>query len=224
MGAAIQGGVLKGSVTDVLLLDVTPLTLGIETMGNVSTPMINRNTTIPTKKSQVFSTAADNQTTVTIKVLQGERQFAKDNKLLGNFDLTNVAPAPKGVPQIEVTFDINASGIVTVSAKDMGTGRDQQIQITSGSGLSKNEIEDMIQNAEKFKQEDEDRKREIDLKNEADTLIDQAEKSLKEHKDKLASELVTEIEQAIQDVNVAKTSSDMDVNFIVIYFRTYKTS
>ncbi len=186
IGAAIQGGVLRGDVKDVLLLDVTPLTLGIETLNSMATPLIEKNTTIPTKKSQVFSTAADGQTAVTIHVIQGERSFAKDNKSLGKFDLVGIPSAPRGVPQIEVTFDIDANGIVNVSAKDMGTGKKQNIQITASGGLSKEEVERMVQDAEKNKEQDGKRKEVVDARNELDTLYYSCEKTLKENKEKLS--------------------------------------
>ena len=185
MGAAIQAGVLSGDVKDVLLLDVTPLSLGIETLGGVSTKLIEKNTTIPTKKSQVFSTAEDNQSAVTIRVLQGEREMANDNKQLGVFNLEGIAPAPKGMPQIEVTFDIDANGIVAVSAKDKGTGKEQKITIQSDGGLSKEEIERMVKDAEANKEADKKKRELVDAKNQADSLINSAEKSLKEHGDKI---------------------------------------
>ena len=198
MGAAIQAGVLSGDVKDVLLLDVTPLSLGIETLGGVSTKLIEKNTTIPTKKSQVFSTAEDNQSAVTIKVLQGEREMAADNKQLGIFNLEGIAPAPKGMPQIEVTFDIDANGIVAVSAKDKGTGKEQKITIQSDGGLSKEEIEQMVKDAEANKDADKKKRELVDAKNQADSLINSTEKSLKEHGDK--------IEQADKDaIETAKT-------------------
>merc|ERR1719218_172203 len=177
LGAAIQGGVLRGDVKDVLLLDVTPLSLGIETLGGVFTRLIQRNTTIPTKKSQVFSTAADNQTQVNIKVLQGEREMAADNKLLGNFDLQDIPPAPRGVPQIEVTFDINADGIVNVGAKDQATGKEQAITIRSGGGLDDSQIEEMIRNAEAHADADKARREGVEAKNEAEIAVYSAEKS-----------------------------------------------
>jgi len=186
MGAAIQAGVLQGDVKDVLLLDVTPLSLGIETLGGVSTKLIEKNTTIPTKKSQVFSTAEDNQPAVSIRVLQGEREMATDNKLLGNFELVGIAPAPRGVPQIEVTFDIDANGIVNVSAKDKGTGKEQKIQIQASGGLSDDEIEKMVKDAEANKEADKKKRESVDVRNQADTLIHSTEKNLKEHGSKIS--------------------------------------
>ncbi len=186
MGAAIQAGVLQGDVKDVLLLDVTPLSLGIETLGGVSTKLIEKNTTIPTKKSQVFSTAEDNQPAVSIRVLQGEREMATDNKLLGNFELVGIAPAPRGVPQIEVTFDIDANGIVNVSAKDKGTGKEQKIQIQASGGLSNEEIEKMVKDAEANKDADKKKRESVDVRNQADTLIHSTEKNLKEHGSKVS--------------------------------------
>ena len=186
MGAAIQAGVLQGDVKDVLLLDVTPLSLGIETLGGVSTKLIDKNTTIPTKKSQVFSTAEDNQPAVSIRVLQGEREMATDNKLLGNFELVGIAPAPRGVPQIEVTFDIDANGIVNVSAKDKGTGKEQKIQIQASGGLSDEEIEKMVKDAEANKEADKKKRESVDVRNQADTLIHSTEKNLKEHGSKIS--------------------------------------
>ncbi len=186
MGAAIQAGVLQGDVKDVLLLDVTPLSLGIETLGGVSTKLIEKNTTIPTKKSQVFSTAEDNQPAVSIRVLQGEREMATDNKLLGNFELVGIAPAPRGVPQIEVTFDIDANGIVNVSAKDKGTGKEQKIQIQASGGLSDEEIEKMVKDAEANKEADKKKRESVDVRNQADTLIHSTEKNLKEHGTKVS--------------------------------------
>jgi len=186
MGAAIQAGVLQGDVKDVLLLDVTPLSLGIETLGGVSTKLIEKNTTIPTKKSQVFSTAEDNQPAVSIRVLQGEREMATDNKLLGNFELVGIAPAPRGVPQIEVTFDIDANGIVNVSAKDKGTGKEQKIQIQASGGLSDEEIEKMVKDAEANKEADKKKRESVDVRNQADTLIHSTEKNLKEHGSKIS--------------------------------------
>lgn len=178
VGAAIQGGVLKGDMKDLLLLDVTPLSLGIETLGGVMTKMIPRNTTIPTKKSQVYSTAADNQTTVTIRVFQGEREMVADNKLLGQFDLSGIPPAPRGVPQIEVTFDIDANGIVHVNAKDKATGKDHTVTIQSSGGLSKDDIEKMLKQAEQFKEEDKKRREIVDLKNEAHTVYENTKRQL----------------------------------------------
>lgn len=203
VGAAIQGGVLKGDVKDVLLLDVTPLSLGIETMGGVMTKLIERNTTIPTKKSQIFSTAADSQTSVTIHVLQGEREMAAQNRTLGNFDLVGIPPAPRGVPQIEVTFDIDANGIVHVSAKDKGTGKEQHIQITSSSGLSEDEINRMVKDAEANAASDKEKREAIDAKNEADGLIYQTEKTLKEMGDKVSSNDKSKIDDAVADLKKA---------------------
>ncbi len=203
MGAAIQGGVLAGDVKDVLLLDVTPLSLGIETMGGVMTKLIPRNTTIPTKKSQIFSTAADGQTAVTIHVLQGEREMAAENKTLGNFDLVGIPAAPRGVPQIEVTFDIDANGIVHVSAKDMGTGKEQHIQITSSSGLSKEEIDRMIKDAEAHADEDKKQREAVDVKNEADSLIYATEKTLKDLGDKVDGAEKQKVEDAVAELKKA---------------------
>ncbi|XP_076923311.1 heat shock 70 kDa protein, mitochondrial-like [Bidens hawaiensis] len=208
MGAAIQGGILRGDVKELLLLDVTPLSLGIETLGGIFTKLITRNTTIPTKKSQTFSTAADNQTQVGIKVLQGEREMASDNKLLGEFELMGIPPAPRGMPQIEVTFDIDANGIVTVSAKDKATGKEQQITIRSSGGLSDADIEKMVKDAELHAQKDAERKALIDAKNNADTTIYSVEKNLNEYRDKLPSEVVAEIEGAIADLRKASSGED----------------
>ncbi len=210
MGAAIQGGVLRGDVKDILLLDVTPLSLGIETLGGIFTRLINRNTTIPTKKSQVFSTAADNQSQVGIKVLQGEREMAADNKLLGNFDLVGIPPAPRGVPQIEVTFDIDANGIVNVSAKDKATGKEQSVSIQSSGGLSESEIEDMVKAAEAHAEEDQKRKEIIALKNDAEALAYSTEKSLREHGDKLSDDDKAEVEKAVTEAKAAADSEDVD--------------
>ncbi len=196
IGAAIQGGILGGEVSDVVLLDVTPLSLGIETLGGVSTRLIERNTTIPTSKSQVFSTASDSQPSVEIHVLQGEREFARDNRTLGKFHLDGIAPAPRGMPQVEVTFDIDANGILQVKAKDKGTGKEQQIRIEASSGLSQADIERMRRDAEAHAVEDKARRELVDMKNQAEQMIHEAEKSLKEHKDKLAAEDVTAIETA----------------------------
>jgi molecular chaperone DnaK len=198
LGAATQGGILQGDVTDVLLLDVTPLSLGIETMGNVATKLIERNTTIPTKKSQVFSTAEANQPAVEINVVQGERQFAKDNKSLGTFKLDGIPPAPRGVPQIEVTFDIDANGILTVSAKDKGTGKEQNITIKNSSGLSEDEIEQMVQDAKAHEEEDKKAKELVEARNRFDGIILQTEKSIKDHKEKLPEEEVTKVEAALE--------------------------
>ncbi|KAJ6409382.1 hypothetical protein OIU84_008975 [Salix udensis] len=210
MGAAIQGGILRGDVKELLLLDVTPLSLGIETLGGIFTRLISRNTTIPTKKSQVFSTAADNQTQVGIKVLQGEREMASDNKLLGEFELMGIPPAPRGMPQIEVTFDIDANGIVTVSAKDKATAKEQQITIRSSGGLSEDEIEKMVKEAELFAQKDQDRKALIDTRNSADTTIYSIEKSLDEYREKIPSEVAKEIEDAVADLRKAMDGDNVD--------------
>ncbi|RWV81785.1 hypothetical protein BHE74_00041337, partial [Ensete ventricosum] len=210
MGAAIQGGILRGDVKELLLLDVNPLSLGIETLGGIFTRLINRNTTIPTKKSQVFSTAADNQTQVGVRVLQGEREMAADNKLLGEFDLVGIPPAPRGIPQIEVTFDIDANGIVTVSAKDKATGKEQQITIRSSGGLSDDEIEKMVKEAELHAQKDQERKALIDIKNSADTTIYSIEKSLSEYRDKIPAEVATEIESAVADLRKEMAGDSID--------------
>ena len=190
LGAAIQGGVLGGEVDDILLLDVTPLTLAIETLGNIATPMIPSNTTIPTKKSEVFSTASDNQPSVPVHVVQGERKFAKDNKSLGQFILDGIPPAPRGTPQIEVTFDIDSNGILNVTAKDKATGKEQSIKIEASSGLSEDEIEKMKRDAEENEKEDNAKKEVIELKNTAENLVYQTEKQLKEFEDKLKKERV----------------------------------
>jgi molecular chaperone DnaK len=207
-GAAIQGGVLAGDVKDVLLLDVTPLSLGIETLGGVMTKIIEKNTTIPTKKSQVFSTAADNQPAVSIHVLQGEREFSKDNKALGKFDLTGISPAPRGVPQIEVTFDIDANGIVNVSAADKATGKSQEIKITGGSGLSDEEVERMVREAEENKEEDQKRREVIDTRNSLDAMILAAEKMVKDGEGKISDASKSEVESAVAE---AKTKLDSEV-------------
>ena len=210
IGAAIQAGVLKGEVRDVLLLDVTPLTLGIETLGGVSTPLIPRNTTIPTSKSQVFSTAADNQPSVEIHVLQGERAMASDNKSLGRFILDGILPAPRGVPQVEVTFDIDANGILNVSARDKATGKEQKITITAGGGLSKDEVEKLRQEAELHADEDRKRRDEIEVRNTADSLAYQAEKTVRENADKIDAELKSEVDGRIAAVRSALQSADAD--------------
>lgn len=217
MGAAVQAAIIKGEMKDVLLLDVTPLSLGIETLGGVNTKLIERNTTIPTKKSQIFSTAADNQTAVTIRVLQGERQMADDNVELGRFDLVGIPPAPRGIPQIEVSFDIDANGIVHVSAKDLGTGKEQSIRITAPKKLSKEEIEKMVKEAEKFATEDAKRKEEVEVINQADTLAYSTEKALKDFGDKISQSERAEIESklndlktAIKDKNVERIKKNME--------------
>lgn len=210
MGAAIQGGILKGDVKELLLLDVNPLSLGIETLGGVATKLITRNTTIPTKKSQVFSTAADGQTQVGIKVLQGEREMAADNKVLGQFDLVGIPPAPRGVPQIEVTFDIDANGIVNVSARDKATGKEQAITIQPSGGLSEADIQNMVKEAEMYSQKDQERKKLIEAKNQADNTIYSVEKSLNEYKDKLPANIVNEIESAVADLKKAIEGEDTD--------------
>ena len=210
MGAAIQGGVLTGDVNDIVLLDVTPLSLGIETLGGVMTVLIPRNTTIPTSKSEVFSTAADNQPAVDVHVLQGERSMAADNKTLGRFQLTNIPPAPRGVPQIEVKFDIDANGIVNVTAKDLGTNKEQSITITSSTNLSDEEIEKMRKEAEENKEADQKRKEEADLKNEAEQLIFQTEKSLKDLGDKVDNKEKLEAEDLIKDLREALSKNDLD--------------
>ena len=210
IGAAVQGGVLSGDVKDVLLLDVTPLSLGIETLGGVFTKMIERNTTIPTRKSEVFSTAADNQTSVEIKVYQGERSMAADNRLLGVFQLVGIPPAPRGVPQVEVEFNIDANGILNVSAKDRATNKEQKITITSSSGLSPEEIEKMAKDAEMHASEDEKRKGEVDARNRADAMIYSTEKTLKEHRDKISDEDATNIESALEAAKKASQSGSVD--------------
>ena len=210
MGAAVQAGVLQGDVNDVLLLDVTPLSLGIETLGGVMTKLIEKNTTIPTNKSQVFSTAADNQPAVSIHVLQGEREMSSDNKTLGQFELTDIPPSPRGVPQIEVTFDIDANGIVHVAAKDKATGKEQSIQITAASGLSEDEINNMVKDAEMHADEDKKKRELIDTRNSAEALIDQTEKTLKEHGDKVDEETKKSIESAVEALKQSKDSSNLD--------------
>lgn len=210
VGAAIQGAVLTGDVKDILLLDVIPLTLGIETLGGVLTPIVERNTTIPTQKKQVFSTAADNQPAVTIVVLQGERKMAKDNKEIGRFDLTDIPPAPRGMPQIEVCFDINADGILHVSAKDMQSGKEQKIRIEAKSGLSESEIKRMLKDAEDHAEEDKKKKEEVEIRNEADSLAFRAQKALTDYKDKLPSQLTQEIQTRIDTVKKALEGQDSD--------------
>ena len=210
IGAAIQGGVLTGEVKDVLLLDVTPLSLGIETLGGVFTKLIDKNTTIPVKKSQVFSTAADNQSEVTIHVLQGERQFAKDNKTLGQFNLTGIAPAPRGIPQIEVTFDIDANGIVHVTAKDLGTQKAADITITSSTNLSEEDIQKAVKEAEMYEAEDKKRKEAVENKNKLDSLIFQVEKTVKDSGDKLSEEDKSTVENAVKEAKEALNSEDND--------------
>ena len=210
MGAAIQAGVLQGDVKDVLLLDVTPLSLGIETLGGVFTRMIDRNTTIPTKKAQVYSTAEDNQSAVTIRVFQGEREMAADNKMLGQFDLVGIPSAPRGVPQIEVTFDIDANGIVNVSAKDKGTGKEQQIRIQASGGLSDTDIDQMVQDAEKFADEDKKRREAAEVRNNLDSMVHSTEKQLEENGDKVDASLKGEIETAVSEAKEALESDDLD--------------
>jgi len=208
VGAAIQGGVLKGEVKDLLLLDVTPLTLAIETLGGVATPMIPRNTTIPTKKTETFSTAADSQTSVEVHVLQGERPMAAQNRTLGKFHLTGIPPAPRGVPQIEVTFDIDANGILNVTAKDNATGKDQKITITSSSGLSKEEVERMAKEADSHSAEDKAKRDEIEAKNQLDSMVYSVEKMLKEHGDKISGSERGDVENALADAKKALEGGD----------------
>ena len=217
LGAAIQAAIIKGEAKDVLLLDVTPLSLGIETLGGVCTKLIERNTTIPTRKSQVFSTAADNQTAVTIRVLQGERPMADDNVELGRFDLVGIPPAPRGIPQIEVTFDIDANGIVHVNAKDLGTGKEQSIKITAPKKLSKEEIDKFVREAERLGKEDTKRKEEVEVINQADSLVYATEKSLKEFGDKVSQteradieSRLNELKQAMKDKNVESVKKGME--------------
>ena len=210
MGAAIQAGVLTGEVKDVLLLDVTPLTLGIETLGGVATPLIERNTTIPAKKSQIFSTAADGQTSVEIHVVQGERQMATDNKTLGRFTLSGIAPAPRGIPQIEVTFDIDANGIVKVSAMDKGTGKEANITITASTNLSDEEVEKAVKEAERFAEEDKKRKESIETKNNADQLVYQTEKQLEELGDKISADDKAKITAKLDALKAVKDGEDLE--------------
>ncbi|MEO8724949.1 MAG: Hsp70 family protein, partial [Acidobacteriaceae bacterium] len=213
IGAAVQAGVLSGDVKDLLLLDVTPLTLSIETMGGVATGMIQRNTTIPTKKSEKFSTAADNQSSVEIHIMQGERQMANGNRTLGKFHLDGIPPAPRGVPQIEVTFDIDANGILNVHAKDLGTGKDQKITITSSSGLSKDEVEKMAKDAEAHAGEDKERRDQIEAKNQLDSMVYNIEKMLKESGDKISGSEKSDVESAVTDAKkVLETGSTSELN------------
>ncbi|MFL6122312.1 Hsp70 family protein, partial [Actinophytocola sp.] len=209
VGAALQAGVLKGEVKDVLLLDVTPLSLGIETKGGVFTKLIERNTTIPTKRSEIFSTADDGQTTVGIQVFQGEREIAVHNKKLGTFDLTGIPPAPRGVPQIEVTFDIDANGIVHVSAKDLGTGKEQSMTITGGSALPKEDIDRMVKDAEAHAEEDKRRREEAETRNQAETLVYQTEKFVKDNDDKIPAEVKDKVNAAIQDAQESLKGTDV---------------
>jgi molecular chaperone DnaK len=210
VGAAVQAGVLSGDVKDILLLDVTPLSLGIETLGHVATKLIPRNTTIPTRKSEIFTTAADSQTEVEIHVIQGEREMAYDNRTLGRFNLVGIPAAPRGVPQVEVTFDIDANGIVNVSAKDLGTGKEQRITITSSSGLGKDEVDKMVKEAESHADEDKKKKEEIELRNRADSMVYNTEKLLKENREKLPAEEVKNIEAAIEACKKAAETNNRE--------------